>query len=198
MSELAVTLLRLSYLALLWVFVFAAISVLRQDLYSATRVTPRGPGRRDTRSAPRPSPRRAPAGAGMAGAAAGPPAPVAVPTPQAGASSLETSRTGPSRQSITRPPSRLVVTAGKLAGTSLPLGRSAIVVGRAQSCTLVLEDDYASSRHARIFPQGDQWFVEDLGSTNGTMVAGQPITEATPLTPSAQVRIGQTVMELRR
>ena len=46
MSELAVTLLRLSYLALLWVFVFAAISVLRQDLFSATRVTQRGRGAR--------------------------------------------------------------------------------------------------------------------------------------------------------
>lgn len=166
MSELAVTLLRLSYLALLWVFVLSAISVLRKDLFSATRVTPRG-------RVPRPdAARRTPA----------PPAAGRVPQ----------------RQSITRAPSRLIVTAGKLAGTSLPLGSSAIVVGRAPSCTLVLEDDYASSRHAHFFLQGETWMVEDLGSTNGTTVAGRAISEPTPLTPGAEVRIGQTALELRR
>ena len=62
MSELAVTLLRLSYLALLWVFVFAAISVLRQDLFSATRVTQRGRGARadSTRARRTPAPPAAP------------------------------------------------------------------------------------------------------------------------------------------
>jgi len=189
MSALAVTLLRLSYLALLWAFVFAALSVLRRDIYSATRVTTRGPGRRA------PEGRRgraaAPAGAGAAGAPMG--AAGAPPAPP------RTAGSGPQRQSITRAVSRLVVTAGKMAGTSLPLGRSAIVVGRAPSCTLVVDDDYVSSRHARIFPQDDQWFVEDLGSTNGTLVGGERIGgEPVPLTPGMQVRLGQTVLELRR
>ncbi|MGM0386567.1 MAG: FHA domain-containing protein FhaB/FipA [Actinomycetota bacterium] len=182
MSELAVTLLRLSYLALLWVFVFAAISVLRQDLFSATRVTQRGHGARTETGRDR----RAPSPA---------PAPVAPPSPT---TPPRTAGGAPQRQSITRPPSRLMVTAGKLAGTSLPLGNSAIVVGRAQSCTLVLEDDYSSSRHARFFLQGDQWYVEDLGSTNGTTVAGRTISEPTPIGPGTEVRIGQTVLELRR
>ncbi|MDX5317801.1 MAG: FHA domain-containing protein [Actinomycetes bacterium] len=181
MSELAVTLLRLSYLALLWVFVFAAISVLRQDLFSATRVTPRGRGARTAAARDR----RAPV----------PAAPPWSPSPT---TPPRTSGAAPQRQSITRPPSRLTVTAGKLAGTSLPLGGAAIVVGRAQSCTLVLEDDYASSRHARFFQQGDQWYVEDLGSTNGTTVAGRTISEPTPVNPGTEVRIGQTVLELRR
>lgn len=190
MSELAVTLLRLSYLALLWVFVFAAISVLRQDLFSATRVTPRGrPARPNARARG-----RAPSAAVPATTA---PTPAAAPAP-ASAGSTGQAPGAPPRQSITKLPSRLMVTAGKLAGTSLPLGKSAIVVGRAQSCTLVLEDDYASSRHARFFPQGDQWLIEDLGSTNGTLVGGRTITEPTPLVPGTEVRIGQTVLELRR
>lgn len=174
MSELAVTLLRLSYLALLWVFVFAAVSVLRQDLFSATRVTQRGrSARAEARARRTPVPESSPAPRAQPGGA-------------------------PQRQSITRPPSRLLVTAGKLAGTSLPLGTSAIVVGRAASCTLVLEDDYASSRHARFFPDGDGWKVEDLGSTNGTVVGGRTISEPIPLTPGTEVHIGQTVLELRR
>ena len=43
-----------------------------------------------------------------------------------------------------------------------------ILIGRADDSTLVLDDDYASTRHAGCPPQGDQWYVEDLGSTNGT------------------------------
>lgn len=184
MSELAVTLLRLSYLALLWVFVFAAISVLRQDIFSATRVTQRGRGARTDARARRATP--APSAL-----------PSTVPSPPR-AQAAASPGTAPVRQSITRPPSRLMVTAGKLAGTSLPLGTSAIVVGRAPSCTLVLEDDYASSRHARFYPDGETWMIEDLGSTNGTTVGGRTITEPIPLAPGTEVRIGQTVLELRR
>lgn len=58
---------------------------------------------------------------------------------------------------------RLVVTEGPLTGTTLDLAASPILLGRAQEATLVLEDDYASGRHARLFPQGSRWFIEDLG-----------------------------------
>lgn len=197
MSELAVTLLRLSYLALLWAFVFAALTVLRRDIYSATRVTTRGPGRRTPPAAGRSRGVAAPASAGAASTQGLAPAPAA-PAPPAAAPAGAPARGAPQRQSITRAPSRLLVTAGKMAGTSLPLGRSAIVVGRAPSCTLVVDDDYVSSRHVRIFPQDDQWYVEDLGSTNGTLLNGEPITEVMPLMPGMQVRVGQTVLELRR
>jgi len=193
MSELAVTLLRLSYLALLWVFVFAALAVLRRDLWSATRVTTRGPGRRTTDKTRQPRGRTVPATATTAGLGA---TPAATAPPQAPVPSPV--RTAPQRQSITRAPSRLVVTAGKMAGTSLPLGRSAIVIGRAPSCTLVVDDDYVSSRHARVFPENDQWYVEDLGSTNGTLLNGERISEPQPFAPGMQVRLGQTVLELRR
>lgn len=95
-------------------------------------------------------------------------------------------------------PNRLVVTAGPLRGTTVPLTTSSILIGRAPSCTLVLDDDYSSSRHARIFPQHGSWFVEDLGSTNGTYVEEQRISQVTPLGPGTRVRIGQSVVELQR
>ncbi|GED10295.1 FHA domain-containing protein FhaB/FipA [Cellulosimicrobium cellulans] len=104
----------------------------------------------------------------------------------------------PARPAAPAGASRLVVTAGPLTGTTIPLTTSSILIGRAPSCTLVLDDDYSSSRHARIFPQHGSWFVEDLGSTNGTYVEDQRIAQVTPLGPGTRVRIGQSVVELQR
>jgi pSer/pThr/pTyr-binding forkhead associated (FHA) protein len=95
-------------------------------------------------------------------------------------------------------PSRLLVTSGALAGTSLGLTGQQITVGRANDATLVLNDDYASSRHARLFPQDGQWIVEDLGSTNGTYIDRQKVTQPTPVPVGVPIRIGKTVLELRR
>jgi hypothetical protein len=92
---------------------------------------------------------------------------------------------------------RLVVTEGPLSGTSLDLAASPVLLGRAQEATLVLEDDYASGRHARLFPQGSRWFIEDLGSTNGTYLGGTQLTRALPVEPGVPIRIGKTVIELR-
>lgn len=92
---------------------------------------------------------------------------------------------------------QLVVVEGPLKGTSVPLAASPILLGRAQEATLVLEDDYASGRHARLFPQGSRWFIEDLGSTNGTYLADQQLTRALPVELGVPVRIGKTVIELR-
>ncbi|GAA1111371.1 FHA domain-containing protein FhaB/FipA [Arthrobacter flavus] len=91
----------------------------------------------------------------------------------------------------------LVVTEGPLKGATLDLASSPILLGRAQEATLVLEDDYASGRHARLFPQGSRWFIEDLGSTNGTFLAGSQLTRALPVDLGVPVRIGKTVIELR-
>ncbi len=98
---------------------------------------------------------------------------------------------------VRMPPRRLVVTEGPLTGTVLDLAASPILLGRAQEATLVLEDDYASGRHARLFPQGSRWFIEDLGSTNGTYLAGTQLTRALPVEPDVPIRIGKTVIELR-
>jgi pSer/pThr/pTyr-binding forkhead associated (FHA) protein len=95
-------------------------------------------------------------------------------------------------------PRKLVVVAGSLAGTSINLGDTAVTIGRANDSTLVLTDDYASTRHARVFPRDGQWMVEDLGSTNGTFLDRAKVTEPTPVAAGTPIRIGKTVLELRR
>lgn len=94
-------------------------------------------------------------------------------------------------------PSLLVVTAGSLAGTRLRLGGGPVLIGRAEDSTLVLDDDYASTRHARIVAQGHGYAVEDLGSTNGTYLDRSRITAPTPVPVGVPIRIGRTVLELR-
>ena len=92
---------------------------------------------------------------------------------------------------------RLIITEGPLAGSTVPLSPTSISIGRSPSCTLVLEDSYASSRHARIFPKDGTWWLEDLGSTNGTTLAGHPVHGTVELPMGVPVRIGQTTLELR-
>ena len=62
----------------------------------------------------------------------------------------------------------------------------------------MLDDDYSSSRHARIFPQAGAWFVEDLGSTNGTFIGDHKVTSPVELSTGTPVRVGQSVIELQR
>jgi hypothetical protein len=96
-------------------------------------------------------------------------------------------------------PTKLFVTSGSLAGTSVPLGTQQITLGRAHDSTIVLDDDFASSRHARIFPDpSGQWVVEDLGSTNGTYLDRTKLTTPTPVPVGVPIRIGKTVLELRK
>ncbi len=96
-------------------------------------------------------------------------------------------------------PTRLYVTGGSLAGTSVPLGTQQITLGRAHDSTIVLDDDFASSRHARIFPDpSGQWVVEDLGSTNGTYLDRTKLSGPTPVPVGVPIRIGKTVLELRK
>src|ERR671914_2386697 len=96
-----------------------------------------------------------------------------------------------------RAPRQLVVTGGALTGTRISLDSRPILIGRADDSTLVLDDDYASTRHARISLQGDEWYVEDLGSTNGTYLDRAKVTGPTRVPPGVPVRIGKTVIELR-
>lgn len=94
-------------------------------------------------------------------------------------------------------PHMLELVEGPQAGETVELAASPILLGRAQEATLVLVDDYASARHARLFPQGSRWFIEDLGSTNGTYLGENQLTRAQPVEIGQQIRIGKTVMELR-
>ncbi|MFE3201311.1 FHA domain-containing protein [Embleya sp. NPDC059237] len=179
MSELTLTVMRLGFLAVLWLFVIVAVQVIRSDLFG-TRVTQR-PTRRRT---------AAPAAAG--GGATPPPQAQQAPPPQR-------QQARPRRGQRNNSPSKLVITEGSLTGTTINLTDQQITIGRAHDSTIVLDDDYASSRHARIYPAPDgSWVVEDLGSTNGTYLDRTRLTGPTPVPLGAPIRIGKTVIELRR
>jgi hypothetical protein len=96
-----------------------------------------------------------------------------------------------------RGPRSLVVTAGPLTGTKITLSDQPILIGRADDSTLVLTDDFASSRHARLTNRAGQWYVEDLGSTNGTYLDQQRVQGPLLVGPGQPIRIGQTALELR-
>ncbi len=157
MPALILQLTRVGFLILLWLFVLAAIRVVRADLRLAGEP-------RSVRNSSRRGARRAPAVMMNAGSMV---------------------------------PTILVVTAGSLAGTRLRLGSGPILIGRAEDSTLVLDDDFASTRHARIVAQGQGYAVEDLGSTNGTYLDRTKIAAPTPVPVGVPIRIGRTVIELR-
>ena len=90
------------------------------------------------------------------------------------------------------------MTDGPLAGTTIPLGQASIIVGRSPDSALVLDDSYSSARHARFFQTDGQWYVEDLGSTNGTFVRGERIDRPVALSPGMKVIVGQTTFEMQR
>ncbi|OBG31188.1 FHA domain-containing protein [Mycobacterium sp. E3198] len=91
----------------------------------------------------------------------------------------------------------LVVTEGALTGARITLSGQPVLIGRADDSTLVLTDDYASTRHARLSQRGSEWYVEDLGSTNGTYLDRAKVTTAVRVPIGTPVRIGKTAIELR-
>ena len=91
----------------------------------------------------------------------------------------------------------LVVTEGALSGERITLSGQPVLIGRADDSTLVLNDDYASTRHARLSQRGTEWYVEDLGSTNGTYLDRAKVTTAVRVPIGTPVSVGKTVIELR-
>ena len=105
--------------------------------------------------------------------------------------------TRPAKGKRGKTPRYLVIVEGALAGTRIPLKENVISFGRAEDSTVVLTDDYASTRHAQLAPRDGQWLLEDSGSTNGTYLDGTKVTGPTPVSIGAPIRIGRTVFELR-
>ncbi|MGH3716201.1 MAG: FHA domain-containing protein FhaB/FipA [Micromonosporaceae bacterium] len=105
--------------------------------------------------------------------------------------------TRPQKAKRGRAARQLVVTEGALAGTRITLSEATITLGRAEDSTLVLTDDYASARHARLVPRGGEWLLEDLGSTNGTYLDRAKVTGPTSVPLGVPIRIGHTALELR-
>lgn len=172
LTELTFAIFKYGFLALLWLFVLLAMRSLYRDIETFSPLKSRA-HRRKERHARK-------AVASPAPAATGRPAPT-----------NEMSRTGA--------PSLLIIIDGPLAGTSIPLTGDVITLGRAASNTVVLDDEFVSSHHARVYrdPATNRWAIEDLGSTNGTVVNQRRLTEPTVLAPRAAVRIGATTFELR-
>ena len=156
MSELTLTLIKLGFLAVLWLFVLSAVSVIRSDIFGTRVDTPKVA--KQPRPTKQPKPKKQPRGA----------------------------------------PRTLTVTEGPNAGQIIPLDGQPMLIGRGADATLRLDDDYVSTRHARIATNGEQWFVEDLGSTNGTYLGSQRVVAPTPIAVGTPVRIGKTVVELRK
>lgn len=94
-------------------------------------------------------------------------------------------------------PTRVAVIDGPLAGMSVALSSLPITIGRADDSTIAINDDYVSNRHARLVPNGTAWMLEDLGSTNGTVLDAAKITAPTEVHAGSQIRIGRTVLELQ-
>ena len=179
MSALTLKLFQIGFLVLLWMMVLSVATVMRADLFARRRTK---------------SPKAAKAGkvarsVPVAAAAAGTAAVAAVPKPGKAAKPVKPKRGAPRT---------LLVTAGMHQGATIELGATPITIGRAAENTLVLEDDYVSGRHARLYPHEGAWVVEDLGSTNGTYLDRTRLTAAMVLPVGTPVRIGKTVVELRK
>ena len=91
---------------------------------------------------------------------------------------------------------RLVVVApAALAGRSFMLDGET-TIGRGAGCGVSIDDAHVSKLHARLSPDAGGWLLEDLGSTNGTVLDGEPINGATPIGPGGRITIGELVLEL--
>ena len=155
MSEIALTIIKVAFLALLWLFILSAVSVIRTDLFGKAVRAPDQPPELHT---PPPPPRRAKRQRGE--------------------------------------PRVFMISQGNQAGLSAELSAGVVMIGRGADCQLILDDDYVSTRHARVVSTPNGIYVEDLGSTNGTYVNGQRITAPTTITLADTVRIGKTILIL--
>ena len=103
----------------------------------------------------------------------------------------------PSRKAKKAPRRAAVVEGANLRGKTFDLG-SELMIGRDQKCHVVLDDTYVSQVHARVFAKDNVYLVEDLGSTNGTYLNRRKVTQPTEVHRGDRLKIGMTVLELRK
>jgi FHA domain len=107
---------------------------------------------------------------------------------------------GPPRDGIdpARPPKlRVHTAAGLRSGSAYDLSDGALL-GRGDGADIRLEDAFASTRHARLVPEGDVIVLEDLGSTNGTYLNGEPLRGPAPLHIGDRIKIGDSEFSFER
>ncbi|MDP8944166.1 MAG: FHA domain-containing protein [Actinomycetota bacterium] len=90
-----------------------------------------------------------------------------------------------------RPRLEVIAAMGHAPGAAIDVAEGAML-GRADGSDIRIDDPFASSSHARLFPRDGHIYIEDLGSTNGTFLNGQQLRRPVQLTPSDRVRIGDT------
>jgi hypothetical protein len=164
-----VFLLRAAVLILLWGFVVATVVAVRHDVFST--------------KAPRASKPAKPA------------APLPDPKPARTPKPARAPKPARSRPAVAA--TQLAVLEGPAAGTSVSLSSLPVTIGRAAESTIVLTDDYVSHHHARLVPRGQEWLVEDSGSTNGTYLGDAKVTAAVVVPVGGRIRIGHNVLELQ-
>lgn len=152
MSELTLTVIKLGFLAMLWLLVISATSAMRADLFGVRPAKPAA-------------------------------------SPQRTAHKAKASRGAPSRVVIVDGPER---------GRAVPLTGAPVTFGRGSECTVPLSDEYVSTQHARLLFHDGQWYIEDLGSTNGTYLGNERLTRSVPVGARTRIRLGKTVLELRK
>ncbi|MBS3179062.1 MULTISPECIES: FHA domain-containing protein FhaB/FipA [unclassified Pseudoclavibacter] len=190
-SELTLLVLRLAFLAALWIFVFSVIYSLRSDLFGTRSSAYKQAMEKsrqqvfasaDSDSAPAPAA----------------PAPVRSQAPSDPTEAVQRPSTPvPSASARSERPSKLVITSGPKRGTELTLRSEPLSIGRSGDSDLVIQDDYSSTHHARLLLWNDAWMVQDLDSTNGTYVNGKRVSQPTHVPIGTPVRIGTTTFELR-
>jgi hypothetical protein len=166
---LRVCLLALVYLVFLRVLRAVWVE-LRADGAESALPTPR---RATRRRAARPAPPR--------------PVPAPTPSPATASSGAVRPPAGAARLVVVAPPS--------MAGHAFAIDGET-TIGRGAGCGVAIDASHVSKLHARLFPRDGSWFVEDLGSTNGTAVDGHPVTMPTPIAAGGRIAIGDIVMEL--
>jgi hypothetical protein len=91
-----------------------------------------------------------------------------------------------------REPARLVIVGGSRNGQVIPLTGPVTTLGRAATCQVVIEDNFASRHHAQIARRDDRYWLRDLESKNGTLLDGEAVTGEIPLPDGATIQIGDT------
>lgn len=96
-----------------------------------------------------------------------------------------------------KPAAQITVVEGPLRGSHMQISSlEEFTVGRAPDCDFVVGDDYASSRHARLFRRGSEWFIEDLDSRNGTFVSGARIDQPERIAVGTDIKLGRSLLRL--
>lgn len=180
MSDLALTALKVIFLIVLYLFIARAVRVIWLDL-AGPRVPKRGRAKAKT----------APAATRSAAATAAP----TKKQGRRGAAAPSGAGRGSGRGSGAK--SLLVSDEGGAARTYALTTGQPVTLGRSSDCTVPLNDTYVSQMHTRFFQKDDVWHVEDLGSTNGTLLNRLKVSDPMPVAPGDQVRLGKTTVEVR-